>query len=140
MEEDRHRGHGADAEPTTGHQERTAGTVLPSSKKGKLRILDEFVDLVRMRAAPSRQREAGKGVQAHHVSPQNPWDSRDKVKLSVGFLLHLSPVTYGRLLQNVRTKEEPWEHPHPRANMLLLLQTPAQWDRTHRQGSLRRIW
>jgi len=46
----------------------------------------------------------------------------------------MSPATCDRLLQDVRTKEEPWEHPHPRPGMLLLRQVPvqtaAQWDRT----------
>ena len=44
----------------------------------------------------------------------------------------MSPVTCDRLLQDVRTKEEPWEHPHPRPGMLLLRQVPvqtaAEWD------------
>jgi hypothetical protein len=46
----------------------------------------------------------------------------------------MSPATCDRLLQDVRTKEEPWEHPHPRPGILLLKQVPvqtaAQWDRT----------
>ena len=29
-------------------------------------------------------------------------------------LLHMSPASCDRLLHDVRTKEEPWEHPHPR--------------------------
>lgn len=49
-------------------------------------------------------------------------------------LLRMSPATCDRLLQGVRTKEEPWEHPHPRPGMLLLQQVPvqtaAEWDRT----------
>src|SRR5664280_1729800 len=49
-------------------------------------------------------------------------------------LLRMSPATCDWLLQDVRTKEEPWEHPHPRPGMLLLrkvpVQTAAQWDRT----------
>jgi len=49
-----------------------------------------------------------------------------------GLLLHMSPATCDRLLQDVRTKEEPWEHPHPRPGMLLLWQVPvqtaAEWD------------
>ena len=49
-----------------------------------------------------------------------------------GLLLHMSPATCDRLLQDVRTKEEPWEHPHPRPGMLLLRQVPvqtaAEWD------------
>jgi hypothetical protein len=44
----------------------------------------------------------------------------------------MSPATCDRLLQDVRTKEEPWEHPHPRPGMLLLRQVPvqtaAEWD------------
>ena len=51
-----------------------------------------------------------------------------------GLLLRMSPATCDRLLQDVRTKEEPWEHPHPRPGMLLLQQVPvqtaAEWDRT----------
>lgn len=51
-----------------------------------------------------------------------------------GLLLRMSPATCDRLLQDVRTKEEPWEHPHPRPGMLLLRQVPvqtaAEWDRT----------
>src|SRR5450756_829639 len=47
-------------------------------------------------------------------------------------LLRMSPATCDRLLQDVRTKEEPWEHPHPRPGMLLLQQVPvqtaAEWD------------
>src|SRR5450756_1583052 len=47
-------------------------------------------------------------------------------------LLRMSPATCDRLLQDVRTKEEPWEHPHPRPGMLLLRQVPvqtaAEWD------------
>ena len=49
-------------------------------------------------------------------------------------LLHMGSATMDRLLQEVRTKEEPWEHPHPRPGMLLLRQVPvqtaAEWDRT----------
>jgi len=51
-----------------------------------------------------------------------------------GLLLHMSPATCDRLLQDVRRKEEPWEHPHPhpRPGMLLLrqipVQTAAEWD------------
>ena len=49
-----------------------------------------------------------------------------------GLLLRMSPATCDRLLQDVRTKEEPWEHPHPRPGMLLLRQVPvqtaAEWD------------
>jgi hypothetical protein len=49
-------------------------------------------------------------------------------------LLHMSPATCDRLLRDVRTKEEPWEHPHPRPGLLLLRQVPvqtaAEWDRT----------
>ena len=41
-------------------------------------------------------------------------------------LLRMSPATCDRLLQDVRTKEEPWEHPHPRPGMLLLRQVPVQ--------------
>ncbi|MCE5193412.1 hypothetical protein LLF88_05705 [bacterium] len=41
-------------------------------------------------------------------------------------LLRMSPATCDRLLQGVRTKEEPWEHPHPRPGMLLLKQVPVQ--------------
>src|SRR5450756_12243 len=51
-----------------------------------------------------------------------------------GLLLHMSPATCDRLLQDVRRKEEPWEHPHPRPGMLLLrqipVQTAAEWNRT----------
>jgi hypothetical protein len=51
-----------------------------------------------------------------------------------GLLLHMSPATCDRLLQDVHTEEESWEHPHPRPGMLLLwqipVQTAAQWDRT----------
>jgi len=47
-------------------------------------------------------------------------------------LLRMSPATCDRLLQDVRAKEEPWEHPHPRPGMLLLRQVPvqiaAEWD------------
>jgi len=49
-----------------------------------------------------------------------------------GLLLRMSPATCDRLLQDVRRKEEPWEHPHPRPGMLLLRQVPvqtaAEWD------------
>jgi len=49
-----------------------------------------------------------------------------------GLLLHMSPAPCDRLLQEVQTKEEPWEHPHPRPGMLLLRQVPvqtaAEWD------------
>src|SRR5664280_2600902 len=51
-----------------------------------------------------------------------------------GLLLHMSPATCDRLLQDVRRKEEPWEHPHPRLGILLPQQVPvqtaAEWDRT----------
>src|SRR5664280_908932 len=51
-----------------------------------------------------------------------------------GLLLRMSPATCDRLLQDVRRKEEPWGHSHPRSGMLLLpkvpVQTAAQWNRT----------
>jgi len=68
---------------------------------------------------------------AHHPLPL----TRGQLDLAPAvrnLLLHMSPATCDRLLQDVRTKEEPWEHPHPRPGMLLLRQVPvqtaAEWD------------
>jgi len=41
-------------------------------------------------------------------------------------LLRMSPATCDRLLRDVRRREEPWEHPHPRPGTLLLRQVPVQ--------------
>lgn len=43
-----------------------------------------------------------------------------------GLLLRMSPATCDRLLRDVRRREEPWEHPHPRPGTLLLRQVPVQ--------------